>query len=238
MVSNPTRVNALTSGGSMRRSFTVCSIVVHALVIATVLIAQVLAVGPLPTLRQVVMFDASRIMPVDIQVPAPPRRPVPAEAASPIVSPDAAPLVPPIGVIKETGNENVVAPSVDVIRDIEIVPRGVIDGTGFATVALPPPPPPTVPARLHAGMKAPKKIVNVDPLYPAIAQSARVQGVVILEAVLDANGRVDSVHVLRSIPLLDQAAVDAVRQWRFTPALLNNEAVPVVMTVTVNFALQ
>jgi protein TonB len=56
--------------------------------------------------------------------------------------------------------------------------------------------------------------------------------------VLDANGRVDSVRVLRSIPLLDQAAVDAVRQWRFTPALLNNEAVPVVMTVTVNFALQ
>ena len=75
-------------------------------------------------------------------------------------------------------------------------------------------------------------------MYPAIAQSARVQGVVILEAVLDANGRVDSVRVLRSIPLLDQAAVDAVRQWRFTPALLNNEAVPVVMTVTVNFALQ
>jgi protein TonB len=222
----------------MRRSFTVCSIVVHALVISAVLIAQVLAVGPLPTLRQAVMFDASHIMPVDIHVPAPPRRAVSAEAASPSVSPDAAPLVAPIGVIKETGNENVVAPSVDMIRDIETVPRGVIDGTGLATEALPPPPPPAVPIRLHAGMKAPKKIVNVDPVYPAIAQSARVQGVVILEAVLDANGRVDSVHVLRSIPLLDQAAVDAVRQWRFTPALLNNEAVPVVMTVTVNFALQ
>jgi protein TonB len=61
--------------------------------------------------------------------------------------------------------------------------------------------------------------------------------VVILEAVLDAQGRVSTVHVLRSIPLLDQAAVDAVEQWRFTPALLNNEPVPVVMTVTVNFTL-
>jgi periplasmic protein TonB len=222
----------------MRRSFTVCSIVVHALGISTALVAQVFAPGPLPTPRQAVMFDASQIMPVDIQLPAPPRRAVPAEAASPTVSPDAAPLVAPIGVIEETGNEKRVAPSPDVIGDLETVPRGVIDGTGLAPVALPPPPPPAVPLHLHAGMKAPKKIVNVNPVYPAIAQSARVQGVVILEAVLDANGRVDSVHVLRSIPLLDQAAVDAVRQWRFTPALLNNEAVPVVMTVTVNFALQ
>jgi protein TonB len=87
-------------------------------------------------------------------------------------------------------------------------------------------------------MKAPVKTVHVAPVYPAIAQSARVQGVVILEAVLDARGRVDSVRVLRSIPLLDQAAVDAVQQWRFTPALLNGQAVPVVMTVTVDFTLQ
>jgi protein TonB len=222
----------------MRRSFTVCSIVVHALVISAVLIAQVLAVGPLPTLRQAVMFDASHIMPVDIQVPAPPRRAAAAATASPIASLNAAPTIAPVGVIAETGREGLPAPPVESITDIENVPPGAVDGTGFATVALPPPPPPTVPVRLHVGMKAPKKIVNVDPVYPAIAQSARVQGVVILEAVLDANGRVDSVRVLRSIPLLDQAAVDAVRQWRFTPALLNNEAVPVVMTVTVNFALQ
>ena len=65
-----------------------------------------------------------------------------------------------------------------------------------------------------------------------------MQGVVILEAVIDAKGAVASVRVLRSIPLLDQAAVDAVQQWRFTPALLNSEPVPVVMTVTVNFTLQ
>ncbi len=78
----------------------------------------------------------------------------------------------------------------------------------------------------------------VDPVYPPLARSSRVEGVVILEAVLDATGRVDSVRVLRSIPLLDQAAVDAVRQWRFTPARLNGVPVPVVMTVTVNFTLR
>ena len=61
---------------------------------------------------------------------------------------------------------------------------------------------------------------------------------VILEAVIDARGNVTTVKVLRSIQLLDQAAVDAVRQWRFTPTLLNGEPVPIVMTVTVDFKLQ
>jgi protein TonB len=87
-------------------------------------------------------------------------------------------------------------------------------------------------------MKAPVKIADVPPIYPALSRNAHIQGVVILEAVLDAKGRVESVRVLRSVPTLDQAAVDAVQQWRFTPALLNGQPVPVVMTVTVNFTLQ
>ena len=86
-------------------------------------------------------------------------------------------------------------------------------------------------------MQAPRKVFNVDPIYPRIAESAHIGGVVILEAVIDARGRVESVRVLRSLPLLDQAAVDAVKQWIFTPALVNGTPVPVVMTVTVNFEL-
>jgi protein TonB len=78
----------------------------------------------------------------------------------------------------------------------------------------------------------------VKPVYPAIAQSARVQGVVILEATIGTDGRVTDVKVLRSIPLLDQAAIDAVKQWQYTPTTLNGQPVPVIMTVTVNFALQ
>ena len=64
-----------------------------------------------------------------------------------------------------------------------------------------------------------------------------MEGVVILEAAIGANGKVQEARVLRSIPLLDQAAIDAVRQWEFTPTLLNGVAVPVVMTVSVGFTL-
>jgi protein TonB len=68
--------------------------------------------------------------------------------------------------------------------------------------------------------------------------AAGKDGIVILEAVIAENGTVRDVRVLRSIPLLDQAAVDAVRQWQFTPTLLNGQPVPIVMTVTVNFQLR
>jgi protein TonB len=86
-------------------------------------------------------------------------------------------------------------------------------------------------------IKPPTKTKDVKPVYPPIAQSARVQGVVIIEATIGANGRVQDARVLRSIPLLDQAALDAVRQWEFTPTLLNGVPVPVIMTVTVQFTL-
>ena len=82
------------------------------------------------------------------------------------------------------------------------------------------------------------KIADVAPLYPAIARAAHVQGIVILEATIGEDGVVRDVRVLRSIPLLDAAAMDAVKQWRFTPTLLNDQPVPVVMTVTVGFTLQ
>jgi protein TonB len=78
----------------------------------------------------------------------------------------------------------------------------------------------------------------VNPVYPPIAQSARVQGVVIIEAIIGPDGRVTEAKVLRSIPLLDAAALDAVKQWVYTPTLLNGVPVPVIMTVTVNFTLQ
>ena len=75
-------------------------------------------------------------------------------------------------------------------------------------------------------------------MYPTVAQAARVQGVVILEAVIGPDGKVADVKVLRSVPLLDDAAISAVRQWEYTPTLLNGVPVPVIMTVTVNFTMQ
>lgn len=92
--------------------------------------------------------------------------------------------------------------------------------------------------RVGGKIKPPTKTKDVKPEYPEAAKSAKVQGVVIIEATIGANGKVLDTKVLRSVPQLDQAALDAVRQWEFTPTLLNGAPVPVVMTVTVNFKLQ
>jgi TonB family protein len=92
--------------------------------------------------------------------------------------------------------------------------------------------------RVGGNIKTPKKIRDVRPVYPPLAQAASVSGMVIIEARIGPDGVVEDTRVLRSIPLLDQAAIDAVMQWQFTPTLLNGRAVPVVMTVTVNFTLQ
>ena len=223
-----------------RRLVALGSVLFHALVLAGVVVAQLLAVGPLPTPRQPLAFeDISLVQLRDIELPAPPR---PATAAVPSVSPNAAPLVAPARITEETGLENVRVPpsaSRDVVGVESGDPNGLVGAIPGEHVTPPPPPlQPTTPIRPHSGMQMPRKIVSVDPVYPAIARSARVEGIVILEAVLDTAGRVESVRVLRSIPLLDQAAVDAVRQWRFTPTLLNGVPVPVVMTVTVNFTLR
>jgi protein TonB len=75
-------------------------------------------------------------------------------------------------------------------------------------------------------------------VYPPEAKDARVQGVVILDILIGEDGSVEKAKILRSIPLLDQAAVDAVTQWVFTPTTVDGEAKKVIMTVTVNFTLQ
>ena len=94
------------------------------------------------------------------------------------------------------------------------------------------------PVRVGGNIPPPTRIKDVKPVYPAEAQGSGVQGVVIIEAVIDPAGKISDARVLRSIPLLDKAAVDAVKQWEYTPTLLNGVPVPVIMTVTVNFTLQ
>ena len=96
----------------------------------------------------------------------------------------------------------------------------------------------TAAVRVGGKIKPPTKTKNVTPVYPAAAKSAKVAGMVIIEATIGANGKVIHAKVLRSVPMLDEAALDAVRQWEFTPTLLNGAPVPIVMTVTVNFKLQ
>ena len=110
--------------------------------------------------------------------------------------------------------------------------------------APPPPPPPADPtfgggaARVGGTIKAPMKVRHVSPVYPPDALAQGVQGVVILEARLEADGTVSKTRILRSIPALDDAAQEAVSQWQFTPTLVGGQPSPVVMVVTVNFTLQ
>jgi protein TonB len=104
---------------------------------------------------------------------------------------------------------------------------------------LPPPPPkPEPPRRPGEGIKEPVKVFDVKPDYPRMAQDAKVQGLVILEAIIAPDGSVGSVRVLRSIPLLDAAAANAVRQWRYAPSTFNGRPISVILTVTLNFTLQ
>jgi protein TonB len=109
-----------------------------------------------------------------------------------------------------------------------MVMSGIVPSTAWTTDGA---------LRVGGAIAPPKKIKHVPPLYPPIAQSARVAGVVIIEARLDADGHVSQARIVKSIPLLDQAALDAVRQWEFTPTLLNGVATPVIMTLAVNFVL-
>ena len=94
------------------------------------------------------------------------------------------------------------------------------------------------PVRVGDTVKQPTKIHDVKPVYPPLAHAARVQGVVILEVLIDEGGSVVDARVLRSIPLLNESALEAVLQWRFAPTYVDGVARNVLMTVTVNFQIE
>jgi TonB family protein len=91
--------------------------------------------------------------------------------------------------------------------------------------------------RVGGNVQATKLIHRVEPIYPDEAKSARVSGVVIMQVLIDEVGNVTDVKVLRGNPLLDSAAIEAVRQWRYSPSFLNGEPVSVIAAVTVIFSL-
>ena len=89
--------------------------------------------------------------------------------------------------------------------------------------------------RVGGPVRPPHKIKDVTPVYPEIARSARIDGTVQLEATVGQDGKVVDARVLQSVPMLDQAALDAVQQWQYEPATQNGKPVPVVMKVNVKF---
>jgi periplasmic protein TonB len=172
----------------------------------------------------------------------------PAAAAPPALGtsiPAAAPLEPPLEITPETGaeaqragDESGVAGGIAGGLAGGVpggVAGGVVGGLGSAHTGQAG----SIVVRAGTGMKPPRKIRDVKPVYPAGALPLRAQGAVLIEAVIGPDGRVQDAKVLHSVgPFLDQAALDAVRQWAYEPTLLNGDPVTVVMTVVVNFALQ
>ena len=111
--------------------------------------------------------------------------------------------------------------------------------TGKIVESAAPPPPGTVPTRMvvSGAVMAGDILVKTRPEYPAVAKAARIQGTVVLQAVISKDGTVESLQVLEGPPLLQQAAVDAVKTWKYRPYLLNGEPVAVGTTINVVFAL-
>jgi periplasmic protein TonB len=212
------------------------SILAHALILAAVIVVPLLATDALPAIAG----DGLGPYAVDV-IPPPPPPPAAADRTpreTPHASSNVAPVEPHEGIQPEAEHAPAVVCAECVVGSTGDLP-GVIGGTGPA-LPQPPPPPlpvPDAPIRLSA-YEMPRKVFDVAPRYPEIAARAGVQGTVIIEAVISVDGTVRDARVLKSQALLDQAALDAVKQWRYAPTRLNGVAVPVIVTVTVQFRLQ
>jgi protein TonB len=224
-----------------RRSATLLtSILIHAVLATVIVVVPILLYNSLPEPGDGVR--AFFVAPADIPPPPPPPPPPAAgsrvtrvPAAPRPVEPSAfvAPIEIPEAIVPEEGLDLGVEGGVP--GGVEGgVPGGVLGGVvgGLAQAA---PEPPRV--RVGGAIVAPKLLHRVSPEYPQLAAQARVQGLVILEAIVGIDGRVKSARVLRGQPLFDAAAIEAVNQWRYAPLLLNGVPTEFVLTVTVQFNL-
>lgn len=222
------------------------SAAVHLSVMFAIAIATLYATDSLPEPRTMMVFVAG--MPTPPPPPAPPvAEPAPAAKpalrnAAPMRSAPvealpvaAAPLEAPAGIAPETGLEGGRATPIQPGFETGIaggIAGGIIGGFDSELA-----PPPAEPIRVGGSVKAPRLLVRVPPDYPSMAAAAQMEGRVILEATVDEKGAVDEVRVLRSHAVFDEAALDAVRQWKYEPLMFNGRPVPFVLTVTLSFNL-
>jgi periplasmic protein TonB len=236
-----------------RWTTTVLSAVGHVTVIVVVALSALYATDVLPEPRETMaVFIAGPVPPPPPPPPAiaepepqrvkpvAPRRPAPQRAPVIAKAPVAAPIEAPASITPETGLEGGEFAAANIEPGFETgIPGGVVGGImgGVITAPPPPPPAPAAPVRVGGEIATPRLVRRVDPEYPLIAVNAQIEGIVILEATVDKTGAVTETRVLRSHSVLDQAAVNAVEQWRYEPLRLNGIAQPFVLTVTVSFSL-
>lgn len=162
---------------------------------------------------------------VRFQPPPPPQQQeIPKPKAKKVPIPDPTPDEPEPIRLEEEIEPEIEMPDTDILFDI---PEG------------PPPAEPTGPIHVGGDVQAPVKLSAPNPNYTEIARKARIQGVVIVQAIIDKDGSVQNVKLLKGLPMgLDQAAIDAIKKWKFQPATLNGKPVTVYYNLTVNFTLQ
>lgn len=210
------------------------SVVAHVVGVFLIVVVPLLAFDGLPALRSAVEY-----VPVEMRVPEMPAAPRALTAADPTAQPPSGPpLEAPSTIVPEVARP---LPSIAAVTapggfDPSVVGSNI--PVSSTRVEVPTPALPQGPVRPGGNVKPPDRIAYVKPVYPPIAVAARVSGSVFVEAIIGTDGVVRDARVIRSIPLLDEAALRAVRQWRYTPTLLNGVPVAVIMTVTVTFSLE
>jgi protein TonB len=216
------------------------SIILHTALIIAIAILPLVFYDSLPSQEALKAFF---VAPLEVAPPPPPPPPPPSAAraivrAAPRIEAPQQGFVAPIEVPDEIKPEEGLDLGEGIAGGVEGgVPGGVVGGVvgGLPTDA---PPPPAKVVRIGGQIAQPKLIRQVKPIYPDLAVQSRVSALVILEAEVDTRGHVRTVKVLRGHPLFDDAAMEAVKQWRYQPLLLNGEPTGFILTVTVNFNLQ
>ena len=211
------------------------SIGLHALVVGALVVIPALTATELPEVTAVRAFFVEPAATVPPPPPPPPA--VRSVAQKPELHADArnafvAPLDVPTSVPEkglDLGVEGGMPGGVE-----GGVPGGVVGGV---VGGLPETAAPLTPVRVGGVVKEPTKIKDVKPEYPILARRAGMAGIVIIDAIIGVDGHVTDAKVLRGLPMLDEAALAAVRQWAYTPTLLGGVPVPLEMTVTVSFRL-
>ena len=214
--------------------------------VTAIVVPVLLYTGALPEVPTMMAFVAAAPAPPPPPPPPPPAAKQPTQPATrPVPTSGAAPVEPPATIQPELPNDE---GNIGVPGGVEGgVPGGVVGGVvGGLPTEIPPPPPPPPPAvvtrapvRVGGDIKAPALLRRVEPIYPPLAVHANVHGMVILEALVGKEGYVEDVKILRSANrLLEQAAMDAVRQWQYRPVILNGIPESFILTVVLTFDLR